>query len=344
MSTSPSTSTYESEHEGGSLPLYILFPMGVVCLVALAQPWATESLWAYLPIFAVTSFVFLCYTSCFHSTAHQTLSDSEKFSVLVGRILGTLMFTPYSVYRESHIRHHAYLNKPTDFELWPYSDPNSSLWFRRCFVWFDLLFGFVASPLVYGRTFLAKNTPIKRPEIRRAIIIEYLVSLVFWGAVIGVVAWQGWWWQLLTIWVLPHWFAGILQTGRKLTEHLGMASYDPLMGTRTVVGANWFTRFCTWMNFDIFVHGPHHRHPRLGHAKLRGKMQEYSDSVNAEFPRYPSYRRATFAMLPFLFVNPGVGMNAGADSPNAERIQDVDQFVSDVSREIVSEQDLETVR
>ena len=341
--SSTMTTDYEPEHDGGTLPLYVLFPLGAVCLGVLAQPWATQSVWIYLPLMAATAFVFLCYTSCFHETAHQTLSNSERFSVIVGRALGTLMFTPYTTYRESHVRHHAYLNKPTDFELWPYSDPNASLWFRRCFVWFDLLLGFLVSPMVYGRTFLSKTSPITKPEIRRSIVREYVLILAFWSAVIGIVAWQNWWFQLLTVWVIPHWVAGILQTGRKLTEHLGMGSYDPLVGTRTVVGANWFTRFCTWMNFDIFVHGPHHRHPRLGHTQLIDKMESYAQMSKSEFPVYPSYFHATLAMIPCLFRNPGVGINAGARSPTSEKVGNVDSFVSDVSKEIISEEDLETV-
>ena len=44
-------------------------------------------------------------------------------SIWTGRLLGTMMFTPYTAYREVHIRHHAYLNTPRDWELWPYSDP-----------------------------------------------------------------------------------------------------------------------------------------------------------------------------------------------------------------------------
>ena len=45
--------------------------------------------------------------------------------------------------------------------------------------------------------------------------------------------------------------AGVLQTMRKLTEHLGMASYDPPLGTRAVIGQNWLTRLGSFMNFDI---------------------------------------------------------------------------------------------
>ena len=67
-----------------------------------------------------------------------------------GRVIGTMIGVPYSIYRESHIRHHAYLNKPYDWELWPYSDPKASLWFRRVFVWFDLFLGMLGAMATYG--------------------------------------------------------------------------------------------------------------------------------------------------------------------------------------------------
>lgn len=325
-----------------TVPLYVLFPLGILGLYSLAFPWPVNTLPVYLCWLAFTTFVFFCYTSCFHETAHQTLSDSARLSLIVGRILGTLVFTPYSVYRESHIRHHAYLNKPTDFELWPYSDPSSPLWFRRAFVWFDLVFGMFSSPIVYGRTFFHPDSPIKNPAVRRAAYWEYAAIVVFWSAALTVIAVNNWWFYFLTVWFLPHWLAGVMQTGRKLTEHLGMTSYDPLKGTRTVVANNWFTRLCTWMNFDIFVHGPHHRHPKVAHHLLLKKMNEYHQMSNEEFPIYPTYRAAAWAMFPYLFRNPGVGMNAGAATPDREKVEDVDNFVADVATEVLSENDLET--
>ncbi|MEQ9406657.1 MAG: fatty acid desaturase [Fuerstiella sp.] len=325
-----------------TLPLYILFPLGVLGLYSLAFPWPVNTLPVYLGWLAFTTFVFFCYTSCFHETAHQTLSQSARLSVLVGRVLGTAMFTPYSVYRECHIRHHAYLNKPTDFELWPYSDPNMSLWFRRLFVWLDLAFGFLTGPFVYGRTFFHRDSPIRSAAVRRAVYWEYAAIVAVWGTVLTLCAVYNLWFYLLTVWVLPHWLAGIMQTGRKLTEHLGMSSYDPLKGTRTVVADNWFTRLCTWMNFDIFVHGPHHRHPKVAHNLLHRKMKEYKESTHDEFPIYSTYRTASLAMLPYLFRNPGVGMNAGAASPDAEKLAEVDNFVADVATEVLADTDVET--
>ncbi len=329
-------------HEEVTLPLYVLFPLGAIGLYSLAFPWPVNTVPVYLCWLAFTTFVFFCYTSCFHETAHQTLSQSVRLSIVVGRILGTLIFTPYSVYRESHIRHHAYLNKPSDFELWPYSDPNTSIAFRRVFVWFDLVLGIFTGPFVYGRTFFHKDSPIRNPAIRRAVYWEYAAIVAFWGTVLGLTAAYDAWFYLLTVWVLPHWLAGVMQTGRKLTEHLGMASYDPLKGTRTIVANNWFTRLCTWMNFDIFVHGPHHRHPKVAHNLLMKKMHDYKETTQEEFPVFATYRSASWSMLPFLFRNPGVGMNAGAKSPDAEKLKTVDNFVADVAKEVLSDRDVET--
>ena len=96
------------------------------------------------------------------------------------------------------------------------------------------------------------------------------------------------------------------------------------------------------MNFDIFVHGPHHRHPKVAHNQLHAKMREYKETTQEEFPIFATYRKAAAAMLPFLFRNPGVGMNAGAAHPDAEKQQDVQNFVADVSEEVLADADKET--
>jgi fatty acid desaturase len=244
--------------------------------------------------------------------------------------------TPYTVYREAHIRHHAYLNKPHDWELWPYADPGCSLWFRRVFVWLDLVFGVLTTPFIYGRIFFSRASPLRSPAVRRMIVLEYLAIVVFWGAIYGSVAWYGYWPPFIRAWLVPWWLAGVIQTGRKLTEHLGMASYDPLLGTRTVLGNGWATRLTTFVNFDIFVHGPHHRHPRVAHNELRGKMLAYMEE-NPEhgYPVYKNYWRAACAMLPNLLRNPGCGMNAGAAAPHADQ-REAGDFVADVATEVLA--------
>jgi fatty acid desaturase len=151
----------------------------------------------------------------------------------------------------------------------------------------------------------------------------------------GTIAYYGAWIGYLKVWVIPTIISGIIQTGRKLTEHLGMASYDPLLGTRTVMGTSWSTKLGAYLNFDIFLHGPHHRHPRMAHNKLAKKMRAYVTSdPGTDYPIYSKYWSATWAMLPILFKNPGVGMNIGAAPPEKVKDGDVQNFVGDVSEEV----------
>lgn len=314
-----------------SIPLAGISMQAVASGVADQRPW----LLAALSLFSAS--MMFCWTSVFHEAAHQTLGTSPRFSLWTGRILGTFMFTPYHVYREVHIRHHAYLNRPQDWELWPYSDPHASLAFRRFFAWFDLVCGVVAGPMIYGRMFFHPASPIKSPELRRTIRHEYLAVVVAWSAIWAFVTWRGEWREHALAVLLPMVLAAIMQTGRKFTEHLGMASFDPLLGTRTVVPAHWMTRLSAFFNFDIFVHGPHHRHPRLAHALLEDKLVEYQNAQpDLPIPAFNRYWRATLAMLPFLVRNPGCGVNAGADadaSPNEFpfEAEDVPAIVNDVS-------------
>lgn len=318
---------------------FLFFPGGVVGITALAVGWPNDSLAAQIPWTIFTAYCMFCWTSCFHETAHQTLTSRRQTSILLGRIVGTLMFVPYSVYRESHIRHHAYLNKPYDWELWPYSDPKMSLTFRRVFIWFDFFLGSFLAMLTYGRIVFHRNSPLTDQRLRRTIYLEYAGAVVFWAVLFTVFTLTDTWREFGRGWVIPYLVAGMWQNGRKFTEHLGMASYDPMLGTRTVVGRTWVTRLCTWLNFDIFVHGPHHRHPRIPHRVLREKMHEYAEQApELQYPMFRSYFGAVMDMLPFILRNPGVGMNAGAPAPDEEKKQ-TDNFVADVVEEVLSDKD-----
>ena len=106
----------------------ILLP---AAMIAVGQGVGADNFWVAAALVAFTAAMMFCWTSALHEAAHQTLFRSRALSIWTGRLLGTLMFTPYTAYREVHIRHHAYLNSPRDWELWPYDDPRASLAFRR---------------------------------------------------------------------------------------------------------------------------------------------------------------------------------------------------------------------
>jgi fatty acid desaturase len=300
-------------------------------LMSGAVAWDQATPWMIGLLVAFTASMMFCWTSALHEAAHQTLFKSRSLSIWCGRLLGTMMFTPYTAYREVHIRHHAYLNTPRDWELWPYSDPNASLGFRRAFVWFDLLCGIASGPIIYGRIYFHRNSPIKSAAVRREIRNEYIAIAALWGGIWLYVGLTHQWAAHLLVVIAPMYIAAVMQTFRKFTEHLGMASFDPLQGTRTVLPRKWLLRLSSFLNFDIFIHGPHHRHPRLAHNKLESKLDEYQGAnPDVLYPTYTRYWQAMLAMAPSMFKNPGCGVNAGtpieADPYHAE----ADDFESDV--------------
>lgn len=336
-----STSTLAHERTRlnlGDWPRMLFVPLAGfgVWAIAVGWPishWAVQAVWTL-----ITGYCIFCAGSCYHEAVHHTLHGSRRLSLLIGQMLGVILLIPFHVYREVHIRHHAYMNSPADWELWPYSDPKASLTFRRVFVWLDLVFGSWMSLWIYNRIYFKKNTPIKSPELRRTIAWEYAGCIAAWGGLIGLVAWYGAWETFFFAWLLPMGVAGGLQAGRKLTEHLGMASYDPLLGTRTVICRDWPSRVCAFFHFDIFVHGVHHRHPRLAHTDLKPTMEEYADhDPEVGVHVYPYYFLAMIDVLPWMVKNPGTGMNVGAPPPRFKDCAEVQTFLTDVTAEVLEQ-------
>jgi len=282
--------------------LILLLPVAAALVVLSWR--AADPFWSWV-LAAPIAYFFLCATSLFHEFTHR---HNHLRCLAWARVIGVLIVTPATAYRETHVRHHAYLNRPVDWELWPYSDPNRSRTFRRIFAWLDILFGFVTSPLIYGRIFWSSKSPLSA-ESRRKIGWEYALSVLFWGAALLAVQHSGQWPQFGLAVLLPWWLAGVMQTLRKFTEHLGMRSFDPLEGTRTVHGGNLVTRICSYLNSDIFVHGPHHRSPLVTADELEAFATDLRHQPRA-LPFYASYASAMRAMLPHLLRNPGCGENA----------------------------------
>ena len=219
-------------------------------MVLIAYPWPVDHWSVRVFWMLVTSYFMFCWTSCFHETAHQTLFSSQRLSVVLGRVLGWLMLVPYTAYRETHFRHHAYLNKPNASGTLALPRPPGPAVVPQGLRLVRSAPGIChRSHRLRPHLFPQRLAP--QAEQRRAIRWEYFGMACFWAAILGVVAYYNAWMSFLLVWFIPYSLAGLFQNGRKLTEHLGMKSYDPLRGTRTVIGNNFITKACTFLNFDI---------------------------------------------------------------------------------------------
>lgn len=316
-------------------PRFLIFPtVAILGYVGFVMGLGGDSMAVKLGWSVFLGYCWFCVSGSFHEAVHQTMGKWRGGNIWFGRVVGTLVGVPYSAYRETHIRHHAYMNTPEDFELWPYCKPGRSLAFRRAFVLFDIFGAILANPVVYGRIYWVKKSPLSA-EARKAIGREYIGMALFWGTVIATLT-------TLSVtgaadlsrfdlmWLLPLPIAAGFNGFRKFTEHLGMASTDPILGTRTVIGNNVWTRLCSYFNFDLDVHGPHHRFPRVPHFQLQSKLEEYrAKHPEMAIPIFPTYRAALLDTLRCLWSNPGVGLNAGGQGQYYLE-PGVDNFVSEV--------------
>lgn len=264
----------------------------------------------------VLTYCWFCVGGLSHELIHQNLPPGPRASRVIGNAIGFAIGIPYTVYREVHLRHHAYLNTPLDWELWPYSDPSASLRFRRVFLWFDLLMGSVATPLIWSRICFSSRTPVKA-DVKRKMQREYAAMFTLWtlGAVwlsrqVGrsdqFLPWQS------LVYLTPLVLAANCNSIRKIMEHVGTCSLDPLLGTRTIIGRHWWTRLLSFFDFDLSVHGPHHRFPKLQHNLLTSRMNELQQNHSqTTYPVYPSFAAALWDTAKSAIVNPGVGVNSG---------------------------------
>lgn len=287
-------------------PMLVNLIAALFCVFSLASGWPTQHpAWLALMIAALVYFQH-CWTIVFHEDAHYSLYKSRWHNILNGWIVGTLLMVPFDVYRHVHIRHHSKMNGPEDWELWPYSDPKTSLLFRRFFIWFDVFFGLIAGPIIYGRIYWVKNSPIREPDQRRWIALEYALIVAFWGGLWTAVALNGWWWQFSMAYLIPGTITGVVQTLRKLTEHLGLPMGDAMGGARTVINPRPLARFASWTAFHIEAHGLHHKYPQMPGANLERALE--LDGVQPGHAVFRTYTAAVRDMLPHM-LRPGVGVN-----------------------------------
>jgi len=286
-----------------------------VGVFAIAAEWPTGHPIYLACVMLALAYFQHCWTIIFHEDAHYALYPAKRWhNIFNGTIVGTLLLVPFTIYRQVHIRHHNRMNTPDDWELWPYTDPSRSLTFRRMFVALDVLLGAWVGPYIYDRIFWARNSPMTDPGMRRRVAIEFGLIVLFWGSVLGVVAWYGAWQKFAMIYLIPAWLTGLIQTFRKLTEHLGLPAGGAMNGARTVLSQTAIGRAMAWTSFHIEAHGLHHRYPQMPHGNLKRAM-DVTEDVAPELV-FPSYWRAVCNMLPHL-LRPGIGVNAWVREPQA---------------------------
>lgn len=218
---------------------------GVVAAAAVIDRW-----WAYLVAFFLLGRAFALLNILGHEAAHRLLFNHKRINDLAGRwLLAYPAFTPFDVYRRSHMAHHKDEMGPEEPDLGLYSGyPITTASMRRKLVrdasgisgYKNLV------PLVAA---LRKRT--SRPVATRILMVQAVIWAAMWAA-------SGRWWLYPLLWLAP-WMTvwRVLNRLRAIAEHAGMERSPDRRRTTHVVRQRRLARF--WMvPYNTGWHLAHH--------------------------------------------------------------------------------------
>ena len=208
---------------GGNFILYWLAPL---------------PLWVHIIISA--SAIHLAFT-IWHEAAHGTISNRRWINDAAG-ILGMFPYmTPYFMQRFVHLDHHKYLNEPD-------KDPNQ---IYAAGPFWQLPFRYVRA-IAYAKKML--STDPRSPGMR----LSDMSGLAMIGLIFIISAWQGFFVDLLSLWLVPLVIAKVIMDWYiNFLPHAGLPP-DRFLGTR-IIDVRWLTPWVLCHNY----HAVHHLWPTI---------------------------------------------------------------------------------
>ena len=260
--------------------------------------WVTVLSWPVLAYFGHTILL------AFHEASHGHLGPPRWVNEMRGINIGIVALVPLSVYRVVHGSHHAHLGEVKDEEMWPYCDPKVPRWIRVIMVWAELAIGYIVTPLIFFRAIVVNWNSISAP-MRKRIVREYALILLFWGIALTVMHLQGWWTSFLACYLIPAILTGQVQSVRKYTEHLGLLGNTAETAARTIVPHTVVENAMSTTMLHVNYHSAHHQQAGLPYYALPAATNE-AQIVQAGGRVYPTFWSAFYEMLPSLF-DPRIG-------------------------------------
>lgn len=259
-----------------------------------------------IPLVLLASHFMHAMLIAFHEAAHGSLRHNRVWNELDGLLVGTISLTPLTLYRVLHQQHHVNVATEKDVELWPFVDPQQPLWWRRLAAFLELNFGFFYTPWLFWRFFFCRNSPITNRRARRQIWREFWIMVVFWTALLGIVAWCGAWFWFLVLYFIPAFIAGNLQSWRKYIEHVGLCGHTGRSATRSIVDVDWKGKCVAVSLLHQPLHGVHHEQGTLPYHEMPKHKHLIEPVDEGDTVPYPNYR-AAFADLLKCLADPRVG-------------------------------------
>ena len=246
-----------------------------------------------------------------HDCLHDAAFNSSQLNTWVGRIIGAYGWVPFSFIRISHKKHHSNAGTERhDPEILHYTKAFADR--RKCgHLLANIGHSRFIGPLLYPILYQAIDfyewfvSAIKenRPEELKAVGLDLLCMLVFWGIGLGVLAAQGYLVRGLVFGSLIPFAVGLSTTfyfARPL--HCMNYSGDHFSNAHTVVRSLLVCRsfevrgWTALLLFNFNFHIEHHIHPRVSRwylgkfsRSLRGDLVKISKNEGIPFLMHKSY-------------------------------------------------------
>lgn len=233
----------------------------------------------------------------FHEASHGYLRKHRWANEIDGVLVGILSYTPFTLYRALHQKHHLHLATEKDVELWPFVHPDAPRWKRRLFAFLELNFGLVCTPYVFLRVFFQKDSPITNLKVRKRIWGEIALCAGFWVVNVAAVAYFNLWPWFFFNYLIPGFIAGNLQSWRKYIEHVGLRGNTSRSATRSIIADTWTGKALSLTLLHEPLHGIHHVKMTLPHYELPQRTEWLNPSEEGDTTPYPNYRSAIFDLL-----------------------------------------------
>lgn len=256
---------------------------GVVALAVWVDRW-----WAYVVAFFLMGRAFALLNILGHEAAHRLLFSAKTANDLVGRwLLAYPAWTPFDVYRRSHMAHHKDEMGPEEPDLGLYSGyPVTRASLRR-----KLVRDAVG---ISGYKNLRPLVSALGKASSRALALRILgVQLVIWAAMWAL---SGRWWVYPLLWFAP-WMTvwRVLNRLRAIAEHAGMERSADRRRTTHVVRQRPLARF--WIvPYHTGWHLAHHVDMGIPWRKLPELHRELVAAgwvtPQIEYPSYTALWRA----------------------------------------------------
>lgn len=227
-----------------------------------------HQLWIRLLLGLTFGIIMIPVYSLMHEAAHNTLYQSAKANLFLGRWLCCLFIISFTFYRHCHLKHHK--KNRTDDEMWDlyYEHQNKLLRYGNLYLmmmgfgylatWLSVLL-FSISPKLVMAPFFKKHTEINgflkgfvsNNKLQTA-QLESIVVIIVQLLLLWLIHWD---WQLWIIFYLAH---GFIWSSHNYVNH-AFSPRDIINGAHNLKIPAWLNLI--YLNFNI--HLAHHQNPHI---------------------------------------------------------------------------------